>query len=311
MPVMRLSLNGSAGWLLGFASDRAGPRVGIGDSERESSWEGTKTPASEMRSAIVFSFRTPLGNLEPRFASNRLAPLPSRALLRDLVSLERLGFLCCIPNVMELVANGVPFLWLARAREDAKVAHGPSAIENYFWPTMVVTGDGELGFDSEREPEKRLPHPRKAAAQEITQSRHGRISVLFAFWIGVMINRTGHSDFIVENESGAQDDRYRPSLNYKRCRTVDRRMLLIGLTAPYEKSKSWVPGSMVARLKLKGIDGRAPLEWSLALNLTQHGKLTSPHIVRIDRPRALLDSMGGGAWPLLVGGAICPLIPLI
>ncbi|KAL0746025.1 hypothetical protein Bca101_101479 [Brassica carinata] len=28
--------------------------------------------------------------------------------------------------------------------------------------------------------------------------------------------------------------------------------------APYEKSKFWVPGSMVARLKLKGIDGRAP-----------------------------------------------------
>ncbi|KAG5568981.1 hypothetical protein H5410_064025 [Solanum commersonii] len=47
--------------------------------------------------------------------------------------------------------------------------------------------------------------------------------------------------------------------------------------APYEKSKFWVPGSMVARLKLKGIDGRAPPEWSLRLNLTQHGKLTSPH----------------------------------
>jgi hypothetical protein len=31
-------------------------------------------------------------------------------------------------------------------------------------------------------------------------------------------------------------------------------------------------GSMVARLKLKGIDGRAHQEWSLRLNLTQHGK---------------------------------------
>jgi hypothetical protein len=31
-------------------------------------------------------------------------------------------------------------------------------------------------------------------------------------------------------------------------------------------------GSMVARLKLKGIDGRAHKEWSLRLNLTQHGK---------------------------------------
>ena len=24
---------------------------------------------------------------------------------------------------------------------------------------MALTGNGELGFDSEREPEKRLPHP--------------------------------------------------------------------------------------------------------------------------------------------------------
>ncbi|CAG8514520.1 10789_t:CDS:2 [Dentiscutata heterogama] len=38
-------------------------------------------------------------------------------------------------------------------------------------------------------------------------------------------------------------------------------------------------GSMVARLKLKGIDGRAP-------------------------PGLFLDSMGGGAWPFLVGGSI-------
>jgi len=37
---------------------------------------------------------------------------------------------------------------------------------------------------------------------------------------------------------------------------------------------------MVAKLKLKGIDGRAP-------------------------PGVELDSVGGGAWPFLVGGAIC------
>jgi hypothetical protein len=30
---------------------------------------------------------------------------------------------------------------------------------------------------------------------------------------------------------------------------------------------------MVAKLKLKGIDGRAHKEWSLRLNLTQHGKV--------------------------------------
>jgi len=31
-------------------------------------------------------------------------------------------------------------------------------------------------------------------------------------------------------------------------------------------------GSMVARLKLKGIDGKIHQEWSLRFNLTQHGK---------------------------------------
>ena len=40
----------------------------------------------------------------------------------------------------------------------------------------------------------------------------------------------------------------------------------------------------VARLKLKGIDGRAP-----------------PRV----EPVAFLDYMGGVAWPLLVGGVIC------
>ncbi len=35
---------------------------------------------------------------------------------------------------------------------------------------MVLTGNGELGFDSGEEPEKRLPHPRKAAGAQITQS---------------------------------------------------------------------------------------------------------------------------------------------
>jgi len=31
-------------------------------------------------------------------------------------------------------------------------------------------------------------------------------------------------------------------------------------------------GSMIARLKLKGIDGKINKEWSLRLNLTQHGE---------------------------------------
>ena len=57
---------------------------------------------------------------------------------------------------------------------------------------------------------------------------------------------------------GSKTIRYRRSPNHKRCR------LEIGgsiptPSAPYEKSKSLGSGgSMVARLKLKGIDGRAP-----------------------------------------------------
>ena len=41
--------------------------------------------------------------------------------------------------------------------------------------------------------------------------------------------------------------------------TRDREMPTLASPAPYEKSKSLGSGgSMVARLKLKGIDGRAP-----------------------------------------------------
>ena len=37
------------------------------------------------------------------------------------------------------------------------------------WPTVAMTGNGE-GSIPEREPEKRLPHLRKAAGAQITQS---------------------------------------------------------------------------------------------------------------------------------------------
>ena len=37
---------------------------------------------------------------------------------------------------------------------------------------------------------------------------------------------------------------------------------------------------MVARLKLKGIDGRAHQEWSLRLNLTQHGETYQVQTIR-------------------------------
>ena len=53
--------------------------------------------------------------------------------------------------------------------------------------------------------------------------------------------------------------RYRRSLHHKLCRLKIRGCLIITPLAFYEKSKFLGSGgSMVARLKLKGIDGRAP-----------------------------------------------------
>ena len=54
--------------------------------------------------------------------------------------------------------------------------------------------------------------------------------------------------------------RYHRSLNHKLCRLgIGGRLFKRLQSAPYEKSKSLGSGgSMVARLKLKGIDGRAP-----------------------------------------------------
>ncbi|RRG06895.1 MAG: hypothetical protein DUD35_14175 [Lactobacillus sp.] len=52
--------------------------------------------------------------------------------------------------------------------------------------------------------------------------------------------------------------RYRRSLNHKLCR-LGIGWCYFAHSAPYEKSKFLGSGgSMVARLKLKGIDGRAP-----------------------------------------------------
>ena len=58
---------------------------------------------------------------------------------------------------------------------------------------------------------------------------------------------------------GSKTIRYRRSLNHKPCRLGISRRSLTTLLAPCEKSKFLGSGgSMVARLKLKGIDGRAP-----------------------------------------------------
>ena len=60
-------------------------------------------------------------------------------------------------------------------------------------------------------------------------------------------------------------------------------------SAPLEKSKSLGSGgSMVARLKLKGIDGRAPPGVELAAQFdSTRENLPGPDIMRIDRLIAL------------------------
>ena len=72
--------------------------------------------------------------------------------------------------------------------------------------------------------------------------------------------------------------------------TRDRmQFFLMTHSAPYEKSKFLGSGgSMVARLKLKGIDGRAPPGVELAAQFdSTRENLPGPDIVRIDRLIAL------------------------
>jgi len=65
---------------------------------------------------------------------------------------------------------------------------------------------------------------------------------------------------------------------------------------------------MVARLKLKGIDGRTHKAWSLRLNLSQHGKTHPDRTLQgLTEYRLFLDLVGCGAWLFLVRGVICRL----
>ncbi len=107
---------------------------------------------------------------------------------------------------------------------------------------------------------------------------------------------------------GSKMIRYHRSSHSKRCRLgIEFSSLSRRISAPYVKTKSLGSGgSMVARLKLKGIDGRAHQRWSLRFNSTQHGET---HQVQtwegLTVWKHFLDFMGGGAWPFLVGGVIC------
>ncbi|KAL0745295.1 hypothetical protein Bca101_102224 [Brassica carinata] len=104
------------------------------------------------------------------------------------------------------------------------------------WPTMVVTGDGELGFDSERSLRNGYHIQGRQQARKLPNPDTGRAKV-----------------------GGSKAIRYRPSLST--ISDADQGSADVAFRtplAPYEKSKFLGSGSMVARLKLKGIDGRAP-----------------------------------------------------
>ncbi|KAG8375833.1 hypothetical protein BUALT_Bualt09G0000100 [Buddleja alternifolia] len=114
-------------------------------------------------------------------------------------------------------------------------------------------------------PAPRLPPPsgpRRQVGTPLTiPTDFGPITL--AFGIGVMINRDsrGHSYFIVrERKLGAR--RRSDTVLVSTINDADQGSADVAYRtppAPYEKSKSLGSGgSMVARLKLKGIDGRAP-----------------------------------------------------
>ena len=69
----------------------------------------------------------------------------------------------------------------------------------------------------------------------------------------------------------------------------------------------WVLGGVWSQgWNLKELTEGHHQEWSLRLNLTQHGKTYQRKTwVGLTDWELFLDSMGGGAWPFLVGGVIC------
>ncbi|KAG9291167.1 hypothetical protein G9A89_013039 [Geosiphon pyriformis] len=132
----------------------------------------------------------------------------------------------------------------------------------------------------EREPEKWLPHPRKAVGVQITQSQHGEVVTIN--------NNTGFSQEQLEGKSGASSHMVhllgkhcfvimsifllsRDVLNWNNeighrssillvSRTTESGDVIL-MTRPALYGKPKFLGSrrsMIARLKLKEIDGRAP-----------------------------------------------------
>ena len=69
----------------------------------------------------------------------------------------------------------------------------------------------------------------------------------------------------------------------------------------------WVPGGVWSQgWNLKELTEGHHQEWSLRLNLTQHGATYQARTQKgLTEWWLFLDTVGGGAWPFLVGGVIC------
>ena len=102
--------------------------------------------------------------------------------------------------------------------------------------------------------------------------------------------------------------RYRPSSNHKRCQLAICRRFLCRLGRKLPGNQSiWVPGEVwLQSWNLKELTEGHHQEWSLWLNLTQHGETHQARTLEgLTDWSLFLDSVGGGAWPFLVGGVIC------
>jgi hypothetical protein len=75
----------------------------------------------------------------------------------------------------------------------------------------------------------------------------------------------------------------------------------------WEITSVWVPGGVWSQgWNLKELTEKHHKEWILRLNLTQHGETYRVQTWwGLTDWELFLDSMGGGAWPFLVGGVIC------
>jgi len=96
------------------------------------------------------------------------------------------------------------------------------------------------------------------------------------------------------------------TVNYTNKRLGDEPFLQILSESKGNRKYLGFGGTMVARLKLKRIDGRTHQEWSLWFNSTQHGQTHQDRImIGIDRLKSFRDLLYGGAWPFLVRELIC------